>query len=75
MIVGYGADKDKLKKKLIKIKLQNNIIIKDWQSDMSKYYSTSKLLVFPSLYEGLPNTLIDALNYSLPCITTKCRWC
>ena len=39
---------------------------------MSKYYSTSKLLVFPSLYEGLPNTLIDALNYSLPCITTKC---
>ena len=39
---------------------------------MEKYYTTSKLLVFPSLYEGLPNTLIDALNYSLPCISTKC---
>ena len=39
---------------------------------MEKYYTSSKLLVFPSLYEGLPNTLIDAINYSLPCISTKC---
>ena len=72
VIVGHGADKDKLKKLIKKLNLQNSIIIKDWQSNMNKYYSTSKLLVFPSLYEGLPNTLIDALNYSLPCITTKC---
>ena len=46
--------------------------MKNWQNNMSKYYLNSKLLIFPSLYEGLPNTLLDALNYSLPCITTKC---
>ena len=72
LLVGHGADENKLKKLIKKLNLQKNVIIKDWSSNMEKYYTTSKLLVFPSLYEGLPNTLIDALNYSLPCISTKC---
>ena len=72
LLLGHGADKYKLKKLIKNLNLQKSIIIKNWSSNMAKYYSTSKLLVFPSLYEGLPNTLIDALNYSLPCISTKC---
>ena len=52
--------------------MQKKIVFKNWQSNIGKYYSTSKLLIFPSLYEGLPNTLIDALNYSLPSISSKC---
>ena len=72
LLVGHGADLNKLKKLINQYGLQKSIIMKDWKSNMMKYYSTSKLLVFPSLYEGLPNTLIDALNYSLPCISTKC---
>ena len=72
LLVGHGADEYKLKKLIKNLNLQKSIIIKNWSSNMAKYYSTSKLLVFPSLYEGLPNTLIDALNYSLPCVSTKC---
>ena len=29
-------------------------------------------MLFPSLYEGLPNTLIDAVNFNLPCISSNC---
>lgn len=32
----------------------------------------SKILIFISLYEGLPNTLIEAVNFNLPCISTRC---
>ncbi len=72
ILVGRGGDKNKLKNLVINLNLQNQVIFKDWQTNVGKYYLTSKLLVFPSLYEGLPNTLIDALNYSLPSLTTKC---
>ncbi len=72
LLVGHGADEYKLKKLIQNLNLQRSVIIKNWSNNMTKYYSTSKLLVFPSLYEGLPNTLIDALNHSLPCISTKC---
>ena len=27
----------------------------------------------PSLYEGLGNVLIDAINFSVPCIVTNCK--
>ncbi len=72
LLIGHGADELKLKKLIENLNLKKSIIIKNWSSNMAEYYSTSKLLVFPSLYEGLPNTLIDAINYSLPCISTKC---
>ena len=72
VIIGQGPDKYKLKKLIGKLNLQKSVVMKNWQNNMSKYYSNSKLLIFPSLYEGLPNTLLDALNYSLPCISTKC---
>jgi len=26
----------------------------------------------PSYYEGLPNVLLDAINYGIPCISTNC---
>ena len=29
--------------------------------------------MLPSIYEGLGNVLIDALNFRLPCIATNCK--
>ena len=40
--------------------------------NLKKYYLEAKILIFPSLYEGLPNTLIEAVNYNLPCISSRC---
>ena len=54
------------------MKISKNVIFKGWINNPHKYYTESKVLIFPSLYEGLPNTLIDAINYDLPCISSKC---
>lgn len=72
ILIGHGADKMMLKNLVIKLNLKKKVIFKDWQNNIGRYYSSSKLLIFPSLYEGLPNTLIDALNYGLPCLSSKC---
>ena len=71
-MIGHGYDNLKLKKISENLNISKNIIFKGWVTDPKKYYIRSKILIFPSLYEGLPNTLIDAVNFNLPCISTRC---
>lgn len=37
------------------------------------YYTKSKLFLFPSLYEGLPNALIEAIICNTAVITSNCK--
>jgi glycosyltransferase involved in cell wall biosynthesis len=72
VLIGHGEDELKLRKLCIKLNINKNVIFKGWLPNPKKYYLMSKILIFPSLYEGLPNTLIEAVNFNLPCISTKC---
>ena len=72
VIIGDGKDKIKLRNICLDLKINNKVKFEGWVSDPSRYYLRSKILLFPSLYEGLPNTLIDAVNFNLPCISSNC---
>ncbi len=72
ILIGHGNDYKKLKNLCLSLNIVENVIFKGWVSDPKKYYIRSKILIFPSLYEGLPNTLIEAVNYNLPCISSRC---
>ena len=72
ILIGHGNDYIKLKKLCICLKISKNVIFKGWVLNPRKYYLKAKILLHPSLYEGLPNTLIEAVNFNLPCISTKC---
>lgn len=39
--------------------------------DMSEVYKKCDLLVFPSIYEGFPNVLLEAASYGLPIIASR----
>ena len=56
----------------INLKIKKDIKFLGRKTKLKKYYVKSKIFVFPSLYEGLPNALIDSLNYNLPAISTRC---
>ena len=71
-IIGHGTDFKKLKNLSINLNLNNKIKFLGRQTKIRKFFITSKIFVFPSLYEGLPNVLIDSLNYNLPVISTRC---
>ena len=73
IIVGDGYLKDKLKKLVNDLGLNNRIIFTGWKTNLKKYYLNSKLFILNSLYEGLGNVLIDAVNFNLPIITTNCK--
>ena len=72
VLIGHGDDELKLKKLCLELNISKNVTFKGWLPNPKKYYLKSKILIFPSLYEGLPNTLIEAVNFNLPCISTRC---
>tara|TARA_B100001093_G_scaffold493886_1_gene536555 strand:+ start:914 stop:2035 length:1122 start_codon:yes stop_codon:yes gene_type:complete len=72
VLIGHGSDKVKLKLLCKTLGISSKVYFKGWITNPRKYYIKSKILIFPSLYEGLPNTLIEAVNYNLPCISSRC---
>ena len=66
-IIGDGNQKKMLMKKTQNIK---NIKITRWKKDIKNDFLRSDLFILNSYYEGLPNVLIDAVNYEVPCIST-----
>ena len=71
IICGDGPDKKNLNSYIKENKLNKNIILKSWSSDLSNIYKNSSFFILTSLYEGMPNVLIEALNYNLPCLSTN----
>ena len=72
-IFGDGYQRDMLKNLIISLNLEKKIFLKGYTSNLSNEYKKAKLFVLPSIYEGLGNVLLDALNFSVPCISTKCK--
>ena len=72
-IIGDGYEKQKLFN-LIKVsKLEKKVFLRGWKKKIENDYQKADLFVLPSIYEGLGNVLIDAINHSVPCIATNCK--
>jgi glycosyltransferase involved in cell wall biosynthesis len=71
IICGDGPDRDKLQRLCNNLEISNKVKFHGWVKNLSKIYSKSKFFVLPSLYEGLPNALIDARNHGLVCLSTN----
>lgn len=68
MLVGKGELESKIKAKSKELGILNNIIFTGVRSDIPSLLSAMDVFVFPSLYEGMPNTVIEAQATGLPCI-------
>ena len=72
LILGHGKLESKLKKITEDFKIKDRVIFKGWVNNTLPYLKRSKLFILSSVYEGLGNVLIDAINYNTPCISTDC---
>ncbi|HEX4849262.1 MAG TPA: glycosyltransferase, partial [Puia sp.] len=52
--------------------LDYDIYLLGFQMNPFKYMKRSKLLVFPSVFEGFPNTVLEAMQSGLPVIVADC---
>lgn len=68
VIVGDGMDEVELKKLTVKLNLQDHIIFTGAIKNVSDWYSRAEIFVFPSIFEGFPNALSEALSHGLPSV-------
>ncbi|MFR4582438.1 glycosyltransferase family 1 protein [Clostridium cadaveris] len=68
MLVGTGEKKDELIYNIEKLGLRKSVIFTGVRSDIPDLLSAMDIFVFPSYFEGMPNTIIEAQATGLPCI-------
>jgi glycosyltransferase involved in cell wall biosynthesis len=56
-----------------KLHLEEDVLFLPWVENPYKYYAKSKIFVLSSLWEGLPNALIEAMACGCPVIATDCK--
>ena len=71
-IVGDGPMRPELEEMAKKLGIENRVIFHGHLKDFSLIFSESKIFVLPSLSEGFPNALIEAMSVPLACISSDC---
>lgn len=68
---GYTNEKDSLEVLAHKLNVRERVIFHGHLKDFSLQLSESQIFVLPSLTEGFPNALIEAMGFPLPCISSN----
>lgn len=68
LLVGDGEDKEKIEKKVSNRGLKNSVFFMGIRSDVDCILQSIDVLVFPSLFEGLPVSIIEAQAAGVPCL-------
>lgn len=71
LLVGDGVLRKQIEKLILKLGLQNKIILTGWRRDIPEILSISDCLVLTSLWEGLPIVVLEAMAAARPAIATN----
>jgi glycosyltransferase involved in cell wall biosynthesis len=71
VIVGEGPDRHAIENMIQRLGLNSNVILAGQHSDMPSIYAALDIFVLPSLNEGLPMTILEAMAASRPVIATR----
>ena len=68
LLVGDGPLKEQFMKRVDELGMLDSVIFAGIRSDVPNLLSAMDVFVFPSFYEGMPNTVIEAQAIGLPCV-------
>lgn len=68
MLLGEGAGMEAAKEQAKQLGVDEAVIFAGNQADVWKFYQAFDFFVFPSRFEGLPGTVVEAQAAGLPCL-------
>jgi glycosyltransferase involved in cell wall biosynthesis len=69
-VVGEGPFKETLEHKARELAIAENVVFTGYREDASMFINAADVFVLPSLYEGMPNVVMEAMALGTPVITT-----
>lgn len=73
VICGRGDKEQALKNEAAHRGLSEKVIFAGYRSDVEEFYQMADLFVFPSIQEGLPVALMEAMASGIPCLASDIR--
>ena len=68
LLVGTGELEEDIKQEIKALGISDKVIFTGIRKDIPQLLSAMDVMVFPSLYEGMPNVIIEAQATGLPCV-------
>jgi glycosyltransferase involved in cell wall biosynthesis len=71
LLVGSGELQSQLRRKIVAYRLENTISIKTFHTKILTYMLRSKILLLPSVSEGMPNVVLEAAMCRVPSVVNR----
>lgn len=72
LLVGDGDLRSSIEAKIKELQIENRVILAGSRGDVAAIMSAMDVFVLPSLYEGLPVTVVEAQAAGLHCLISNC---
>lgn len=70
LIAGDGELRSEIEKQIASLNLQKDVVLLGSRSDVPNLLQSADVFVFPSIWEGLPVTVVEAQAAGLPCFVS-----
>jgi glycosyltransferase involved in cell wall biosynthesis len=72
VILGEGNERASLQAKIFSLDLENRVFLLGRAGNIAEWYARADLYVMCSSYEGMPNSLLEAMSFGLPVVSFDC---
>ena len=71
-IYGEGEERKNLQNEITRLELDNNVFLKGRTDNVAEALQGASIFALSSIFEGLPNVVIEAMSCGLPVVSFKC---
>ena len=71
LVVGDGKLRKHLENYAVRLGIGDEVLFAGYRHDVKTIYQMLDLFILPSLIEGMPNVVLEAMSYGLPIVATR----
>jgi L-malate glycosyltransferase len=71
IIIGDGEEREKLEKRARSLGIENSVCFWGREENAWEFMKEFTIFVLPSLWEGMPNVVLEAMSQGVPVVATK----